>query len=534
MARTYNLADLFEIVAGVVPERKAFVCGDKQLSFAQLNIRANQLGNALRAKGIKRGDNVGIQLYNSAEYLETFFACMKIGAVPVNINYRYVAHELKYLYTNLDMKGLVYGADFEAEVQKALAESPNVQLPIQVASVSGAASAYETLLATGAQDLSDPDRSENDHYILCTGGTTGMPKGVVWTHKAVFMAALGGGGIAFRQGPIQAPEQLGMMVPHGPELRVFAVAPMMHGAAMWSTLIYLFGGFGIVVNDEQAFNPEHIWDIVVRDRVNIMSIVGDAMAQPLIAALEKNPGRWNLQGIVSCGSGGAALSEQLQKRLKPFLPPHAVIFNGIGSSETGIVGNGEKPVDGNGMIVIAARPDLAILGDDGQFMSKPGDEGQLIRTGYTPIGYYNDPKKSAETFVTIADRVWVLSGDRARIAADGSYVMLGRGSQCINTGGEKVFAEEVEEIARHYDAVEDVLVVGLPDERWGNKVVAVVEVAAGKTFDVGDFNEILRAKLSGYKVPKAVYLTDKVKRSPAGKADYPWAKKFATENSAAA
>ena len=531
MARTYNLADLFEIVAGVVPERKAFVCGDKQLSFAQLNIRANQLGNALRAKGIKRGDNVGIQLYNSAEYLETFFACMKIGAVPVNINYRYVAHELKYLYTNLDMKGLVYGADFEAEVQKALAESPNVQLPIQVA---GAGSAYEALLATGAAELSDPDRSENDHYILCTGGTTGMPKGVVWTHKAVFMAALGGGGIAFRQGPIQAPEQLGMMVPHGPELRVFAVAPMMHGAAMWSTLIYLFGGFGIVVNDEQAFNPEHIWDIVVRDRVNIMSIVGDAMAQPLIAALEKNPGRWNLQGIVSCGSGGAALSEQLQKRLKPFLPPHAVIFNGIGSSETGIVGNGEKPVDGNGMIVIAARPDLAILGDDGQFMSKPGDEGQLIRTGYTPIGYYNDPKKSAETFVTIADRVWVLSGDRARIAADGSYVMLGRGSQCINTGGEKVFAEEVEEIARHYDAVEDVLVVGLPDERWGNKVVAVVEVAAGKTFDVGDFNEILRTKLSGYKVPKAVYLTDKVKRSPAGKADYPWAKKFATENPAAA
>jgi len=531
MARTYNLADLFEIVAGAVPERKAFVCGDKQLSFAELNIRANQLGNALRAKGIKRGDNVGIQLYNSAEYLETFFACMKIGAVPVNINYRYVAHELNYLYTTLEMKGLVYGADFEAEVQKALATAPNVQLPVQV---GGASNAYEALLATGEKELSDPERSENDHYILCTGGTTGMPKGVVWTHKAVFMAALGGGGIAFRQGPIQAPEQLGMMVPHGPELRVFAVAPMMHGAAMWSTLIYLFGGFGIVVNDEQAFNPEHIWDIVVRDRVNIMSIVGDAMAQPLIAALEKNPGRWNLQAMVSCGSGGAALSEQLQKRLKAFLPPHAVIFNGIGSSETGIVGNGEKPVDGNGMIVIAARPDLAILGDDGQFKTQAGDEGQLIRTGYTPIGYYNDPKKSAETFVTIADRVWVLSGDRARITEDGSYVMMGRGSQCINTGGEKVFAEEVEEIARHYEAVEDVLVVGLPDERWGNKVVAVVEVAAGQTFDLGDFNEILRGKLSGYKVPKAVYLTEKVKRSPAGKADYPWAKKFAAESQPAA
>lgn len=531
MARTYNLADLFEIVASVVPERKAFVCGAKQLSFAELNTRANQLGNALRAKGIQRGDNVGIQLYNSAEYLEAFFACMKIGAVPVNINYRYVAHELKYLYTNLNMKGLIYGADFEVETQKALAEAPNVQLPIQVA---GADSAYEALLATGDKELSDPDRSENDHYILCTGGTTGMPKGVVWTHKAVFMAALGGGGIAFRQGPIQAPEQLAAMVPHGPELRVFAVAPMMHGAAMWSTLIYLFGGFGIVVNDEQAFNPEHIWDIVQRDRVNILSIVGDAMAQPLIQALEKNPGRWNLQALVSCGSGGAALSEQLQKRLKAFLPPHAIIFNGIGSSETGIVGNGEKPVDGNGMIVIAARPDLAILGDDGQFKTQAGEEGQLIRTGYTPIGYYNDPKKSAETFVNIGGRVWVLSGDRARITEDGSYVMMGRGSQCINTGGEKVFAEEVEEIARHYDAVEDVLVVGLPDERWGNKVVAVVEVAAGKNFDLAAFNEVLRSKLSGYKVPKAVYLAEKIKRSPAGKADYPWAKQFAAEGQPAA
>ena len=531
MARTFNLADLFEIVAEAVPERKAFICGAQQLSFAELNTRANQLGNALRAKGIKRGDNVGVQLYNSAEYLETFFACMKIGAVPVNINYRYVAHELKYLYTNLNLQALVYGADFDAEVQKALAQAPNVKLAVPV---GGADSAYEALLAGGDKSLSDPDRSENDHYILCTGGTTGMPKGVVWTHKAVFMAALGGGGIAFRQGPIQAPEQLGMMVPHGPELRVFAVAPMMHGAAMWATLIYLFGGFGVVVNDEQAFNPEHIWDIVVRDRVSILSIVGDAMAQPLIQALEKNPGRWNLQGLVSCGSGGAALSEHLQKRLRPFLPAHAVIFNGIGSSETGIVGNGDKPESGDGMIVIAARPDLAIMGDDGQFVTTPGGEGQLVRTGYTPIGYYNDPKKSAETFVTIDGRVWVLSGDRARIQGDGSYVMLGRGSQCINTGGEKVFAEEVEEIARHYDAVEDVLVVGLPDERWGNKVVAVVEVAAGKTFDLAAFNEVLRSKLSGYKVPKAVFLTEKVKRSPAGKADYPWAKKFAAEGLALA
>ena len=531
MARTFNLADLFEIVAEAVPARKAFICGEQQLSFAELNTRANQLGNALRDKGIKRGDNVGVQLYNSAEYLETFFACMKIGAVPVNINYRYVAHELKYLYTNLDLQALVYGADFDAEVQKAVADAPNVKLAVPV---GGTDQAYETLLAGGDKSLSDPDRSENDHYILCTGGTTGMPKGVVWTHKAVFMAALGGGGIAFRQGPIQAPEQLGMMVPHGPELRVFAVAPMMHGAAMWATLIYLFGGFGVVVNDEQAFNPEHIWDIVVRDRVSILSIVGDAMAQPLIQALEKNPNRWNLQGIVSCGSGGAALSDHLQQRLRPFLPAHAVIFNGIGSSETGIVGNGDKPANGDGMIVIAARPDLAIYGDDGQFVTAPGSEGQLVRTGYTPIGYYNDPKKSAETFVTIDGRVWVLSGDRARIQDDGSYVMLGRGSQCINTGGEKVFAEEVEEVARHYDAVEDVLVVGLPDERWGNRVVAVVEVAAGKAFDLAAFNEVLRSKLSGYKVPKAVFVAEKVKRSPAGKADYPWAKKFAAEGQALA
>lgn len=528
MSRTFNLADVFETVVQTVPERTAYSSDSKQLTFAQLNERANRLGNALKAKGFKRGDNVGIQLINSAEYLEAFFACIKFGAVPVNINYRYTAHELQYLYTNLDLKGIFYNDLHESEVTKAAGNSPKLELRVCVgAAKDGQAIAYEELLATGDAELTDPDRSDNDIYILCTGGTTGMPKGVIWPHKSVFMAALGGGGMFFRQPPIQAPEALMQMIPHGPELRFLAVAPLMHGAAMWSTLISLFSGHTIVINDEQKFDARQLLDLVVRQRVSIVSVVGDTMALPMVRALEDEPERWNLAAVVSIGSGGAVLSDNIQKRIQKFIP-NGIVFNGVGSSETGVVGSGSKPKDGgDGFMVLEARPDIAVLSEQKEFLRNPGDEGILARTGYTPIGYYNDAEKTAETFVTLAERLWVISGDRARIAEDGSYVVLGRDSQCINTGGEKVFAEEVEEAMRDVDFIQDVVVVGKPDERWGSKVCAVVELRDGHTFDNEKLQEVCRAQISGYKMPREIFVVDEVRRSPAGKPDYQWAKEQA-------
>jgi fatty-acyl-CoA synthase len=253
------------------------------------------------------------------------------------------------------------------------------------------------------------------------------------------------------------------------------------------------------------------------------------MALPLIQALEAAPTRWNLQGLMVFGNGGALFSRHLQDRLKALLPVLA-INNGMGSSEAGLVGGGDKPVgDREGFIRITPRSDLALINELGCVVTEVGAEGMLARTGHTPVGYYGDPRKTAETFVTVNGRLWVLTGDRARIDDNGDILVLGRGSQCINTGGEKVFPEEVEEAGRRYRGVGDILVVGVPDERWGQKVTAVVQAEPGVEFDEAEFLKTCRAHLSGYKVPKAVYLADVVKRSPAGKADYTWAKAFAMQ-----
>lgn len=527
--RSFNLADLFEIVALAVPDRTAFVCGEIRLSFAELDARATRLANGLRDSGVARGDHVGIQLHNSAQYLETFFACCKIGAAPVNVNYRYVADELHYLFTTLDLRALVYGAEFDAVVAEVAPRVPTLKLRVRV---GGAAEPlpgsvrYEDLVVAGAPTLLDPGRSGDDTVVLCTGGTTGSPKGVIWPHKALWMAALGGGGIYFGRGPVAAPEELAPLVTSAPPMTYFAIAPLMHGAAMWSSLISLMAGHTVVVNDRPGFDAQHIWDLVQDKGVNIVAVVGDAMALPLVQALEAAPGRWNLSALRVFGNGGALLTEALQQRIKAALP-QVMINNGMGSSESGVIGGGERPADGEGFLRLAPRADLAVIDDQRRIVTTPGAQGTLARTGYTPLGYYGDAKKSAETFVTIDGRLWVLTGDRARIDADGHYVVLGRGSLCISSGGEKIFPEEVEEAIKRYGAVRDVLVVGQADERWGQKVAAVVELEAGATFSVDEFDSVCRALLAGYKLPRAVYLVEQVQRSPAGKADYRWANEVA-------
>lgn len=535
MTRTFNLADIFELVVQAVPDRTAFGCGEQKLTFKQLDERANQLGNALRARGIGRGDNVGIQLYNCAEYLEAFFACCKIGAIPVNVNYRYVSEELQGLFNSLDLRALVYGADFDAAVLEVIPRVPTLRLALRVGEeearegLDKTVQAYERVLAEGDKALVDEGRSDDDIFMLCTGGTTGLPKGVMWPHKSLFMGALGGGGYYFRRPPIEAPEELLQLVPNGPPLAYLAAAPLMHGAAMWSTLISLFSGHPVYVNDRKSFDPAHMLDLIERNSINVMAVVGDAMALPIIQALENNPGRWPLKSLMIFGNGGAVFSRHLQERLLVQVP-HLILNNGMASSESGVLGGGEKTPDGEGFMRIAPRPDLSVISEDLRILTQPGEEGILSRRGHTPLGYYGDAKKTAETFVVIDGSRWVLTGDRARIDATGEYVVLGRGSQCINTGGEKVYTEEVEEAVRRYLPVQDVVVVGIADERWGSKVVAVVQVQAGHEFDLQAFDQVCRANLSGYKVPRAVYVAPEIKRSPAGKADYRWAKAFAADN----
>jgi fatty-acyl-CoA synthase len=250
------------------------------------------------------------------------------------------------------------------------------------------------------------------------------------------------------------------------------------------------------------------------------------MALPLVQALEQHPGRWQLQRVMVYGNGGAPLSAHVVDRLKAALP-QVMVNNGLGSSEAGFMGGGERPADGNGLMVLAPRPDLALIDEEQRLVTAPGGRGILSRSGFTPVGYYGDPDKSGQTFVTIDGRLWVLTGDQARIDDQGRYVLLGRGSQCINSGGEKIFPEEVEEAVRRYAAVQDVLVVGLPDERWGQRVAAVVELAPGASFQVAELDRICRQHLASYKTPRSVFVVDKVQRSPAGKADYRWARDLA-------
>lgn len=531
--RTFNLADIFATVAQVLPHRTAFVCGQQQFTFQELDERSSRLAASMRTLGIQRGDNVGIELYNSAEYLESFFACCKIGAVPANINYRYVSDELQQLFTSLDLKALVFGAEFRQEVAKVTPQVPTLRVLIEVGHADTPplpqTHRYDALLSAGDPAFDDADRSENDLTLLCTGGTTGLPKGVMWPHKSLFMGALGGGGMYFRQGPVASLEELAALVRNAPEARYFALAPMMHGAAMWASLISLFAGQTVVVNDQAHFDPVHVWDVTEKQKVTLMSGVGDAMALPLVQALEAHPQRWNLQHVMLYGNGGAPLSAHVVDRLKAQLP-HLMINNGLGTSEGGFIGGGSKPASGDGLLVLPARPDLAVVTEDMRLASQPGSVGILARTGYTPIGYYGDPKKTAETFVTLEGRLWVITGDQARIDENGDIVLLGRGSQCINTGGEKVFPEEVEEAVRRYAAVQDVLVVGVPDERWGQRVAAVVELAPEAEFSAQTLEKICREHLAGYKVPRSIYVAERVVRSPAGKADYRWAKAYAAEH----
>lgn len=515
--RTYSLADLFEIVAAAIPEREAVVCGARRLTYAQLNERADRLAAHLQRRGIGAGDTVGLQLYNGTEYLEAFFAACKLRAVPLNINYRYVAQELRYLYGNAGLAALFYSAPLAATVQPLLGDYPG----IKVALAPGAE--YEAALAAGPA-YAVPQRSDDDLSLLYTGGTTGLPKGVMWPHRSLFFSALGGGGV-YREGhaPIRAPEEIGEVASSGHAMRFMAIAPLMHGAALWASLISLFAGQTVILRDQVDFNAGHIWDLVEREKANIVSVVGDAMAIPLADALKAHPGRWDLSALRVFGSGGGLFSTHAQQELRRLLP-HTLVLDSIGSSESGTLGSGSKPENGAGFIKLAPRADLRVVAPTHDRFVGPGEEGVVARVGNVAVGYWGDPTKSAETFTTVEGLRVAITGDMARVLEDGSIVFLGRGSQCIDTGGEKVFPEEVEEVLHRHEAVADAVVVGVADPRWGNRVAAVVSLREGAQASAATLKEFCRRYLAGYKVPKDIVFVGEVARSPAGKADYRWAR----------
>ncbi len=525
MASRFHLADLFETVARTVPERLAVIGQSERLTFAALNERCDRLAAGLAAHGVGRGDSVGLYLYNGPAYLEAFIAACKLGAVPYNVNYRYRADELRYLFANADSAAIFHGAEFSPIIRDLRGDVPTLKLTVAVEDGSDADIAgsvpYAELLA---HEPGGPwERGEEDILLCYTGGTTGMPKGVMWPHRAFVFACAGGAGYFNPHGPIQRPEDIESRARDGYPLKMFPLAPLMHMAAMWTVWSALLNGVTIILDEGRVFDPERVFDIAEREGANMIQFVGDAMATPLRDCLRAHPCRWNLSAVVNLGSGGAVFSKHLKDDLKA-LVPSASITDGMGSSETGMSGMAEKSDEG---VMRLPANEFQQVVVDGR-IAGVGEPGFVARTGNTPVGYYNDPEKTAETFVPINGTLWAVSGDAARRDADGMITVFGRGSTCINTGGEKVFPEEVEEVLRAHPAIFDAVVAGKPDERWGERVIGVVSLRPGQEQPAFDAVKAFASeRLAGYKVPKALVWVDEVKRSPAGKQDYRWAKEVA-------
>ena len=479
----YNLADLWERVADTVPDHEALVCGDRRLTFAEEDERATRLANALAERGVGPGDHVACYLYNSIEYLEVMLAAFKLRAVPINVNYRYVEDELRYLLDDADVRAVVFHREFAPKLAAISASLPALHTYLAVEDGTTAAPAslealdYDSTLAAGSPVRDFAPRSADDLYILYTGGTTGMPKGVMWRHEDVFFGAMGGAGGGGK--PISTPEEIAERCTES-RTRCVPACPFMHGTAHWMGFSTLLTGGAVVIPAEHHLDALALWRLVEREKANFMVIVGDAFARPMLDALNSEAGRAiDVSPLRVLLSGGAILSPTLKRELVDCLPD-VLLVDGYGASETG--GQGQSVVVSGGDIPTAPRfrvsDDTQVLGEDLR-PAPAGVIGRLARRGPIPLGYYKDPEKTAATFPVIDGIRWAVPGDHAVADDDGLITLLGRGSVSINTGGEKVYPEEVEAVLKGYAGVVDAVVVGLPDERWGERVVALVQPRRG-------------------------------------------------------
>ena len=374
------------------------------------------------------------------------------------------------------------------------------------------------------------ERADDDMFLLYTGGTTGMPKGVMWPHKNLFYAALGGGGWFHPDGAITEPDQIAGRVGDFAIVGM-ALAPLMHGACWWYAIIQMLGGNCVVLNPHRSLDGSQVWDIVEQEKVNSLSIVGDAMGIPLLDALREHPDRWDLSSLFSVGSGGAVFSASKQEEFKQRFP-NVMIMNSFGSSEAGNMGfdSGEKKSETKGLGNVVQSDFMDVITDEEgkpHAAVKPGETGIFARSGFIPVGYYNDPVKTAKTFVNIDGKIWLLTGDEARLEDDGSITVYGRGSNCINSGGEKIFPEEVEEAIKAHPDVFDCLVVDTPDDRFGSKVTAVIATRNHCRVSLDSIQQETRKHVAGYKVPRELHIVTEIPRAPSGKPAYPKAKEIA-------
>ncbi|MFG2758545.1 acyl-CoA synthetase [Streptomyces wuyuanensis] len=532
----YNLADLFESVVDVVPDREALLYLDhpgtgaeRRLTYAQLDAAANRIAHHLSGAGLKPGEHLGLHLYNGVEYLQTVLGCLKARIVPVNVNYRYVEEELVYLYRDADLAALVFDAEFTDRVAAALPRTERLRHLVRVGVPDREAPALDCTAFTDAEAAASPERgfgarSADDQFIIYTGGTTGMPKGVMWRQEDLFFAGLGGG--APTGEPVKRPEELAERVAAGGDgITFFPTPPLMHGT---STLTSFIGfGFGQRVVLHRKYAPEDVLRTIERERVTSVSLVGDAMLRPLVDALNGPLKGTDLSSLFSVSSSGAIMSETVREQFKA-LAPHVMLLDNFGSSESGFNGTATEDSGPGKGFRLRVNHRTQVVDPVTYEPVAVGEPGRIAQRGHVPLGYYNDPDKTAETFFRRGDERWVLLGDMATVDEEGVVIVLGRGSQCINTGGEKVYPEEVEQALKAHPDVYDALVAGVPDARWGNHVAAVVQLRQGApALDLESVQAHCRSRLAGYKIPRQLVLAPAIQRSPSGKADYRWARAVA-------
>jgi len=519
-----SFARAWRTVAELRPDRVAIVCGDRRLTFRELDARAARLACVLRDAGVGADDKVSIMCVNAPEYLETFYAAQKIGAVPVNVNYRYVGAELAYLLDNSDTAALVFHDDFAPTVADALATLPADRQPhvlLQVAHAGNrelfdGALDYERAISDASLELpTTREPSGDDLVFVYTGGTTGSPKAVMWRSDDLYVSLW-----QMARPGTQPPDVETAMLADKRAATCLPACPLMHGTGLFIALSTLGGGGTVVLLDTQRLDADAVWDAVEREHVQACTIVGDAFARPMLAALDAAPNRWDLSSLRAITSSGVTWSPQTKRGLLEHLPD-VILIDSLGASEGIMTRTETRTGDEIAPARFKASERVVVVTDDGELV-RPGDDviGMLGVGGAIPLGYYKDPEKTAATFRSVGERRYSIPGDYASIDADGTIRLLGRGSACINTGGEKVYPEEVELALRSHADVFDCVVVGVPDERWGEKIVALVQAREGHHIDPDELREHCRKTLAAYKVPKQVVIVESLERSPAGKADY--------------
>jgi fatty-acyl-CoA synthase len=526
-ATDWNFADLYEAVAAAVPDRPCQIHGDRVITWGEFERRTAALAADFVAAGIGQGAKVAVYLYNGPEYMETMAAAFKVSMAPVNTNYRYGADEIVYLFDNADAEAVVFHACFTELVEAVRERLPKVKRWYVVSDETGSgpswASAYEDVVASGATPAITWSRSGDDLLLLYTGGTTGMPKGVMWRQDDLFNV-LGGGGNAVLGVPAASgiPEVIERVHAAPAGAMMLTAAPLMHGTGQFSALNAMALGGCIVTLVNRKFDVAELFRTIEARKVTNLIIVGQAFAGPMLDQLEEDPGRFDTTSLALVVSSGVMWSQENKAGLLKHIP-QVLLFDSFGSSEAvGMGGSVSAAGAAEQTAKFALGANCAVFADDGSRVEPgSGDQGVVAVGGFIPLGYYKDEAKTAQTFRTYEGRRWSVPGDFAEVNADGSLKLLGRGSVCINTGGEKVFPEEVEEALKTHPSVRDAVAVGLPDPRFGETICAVVEPQEGKeTPTLEELSAHVKQHLAAYKAPRNLVIVDSIRRAPNGKVDY--------------